>query len=152
IYYDRFQGNRVFDFVRNPPLGIQPVLNFGYVNTISPTSALLSPPDFYAADPVGKIPTVYNFTFGAQTKLPGNMILDTAYLGALFRHLQDNRNLNYVPYGAAFLAQNQDPTISSSLPGGAALAAQFLRPMRGIGNINLYEAGATGNYNSMQVS
>src|SRR5207302_3334870 len=26
------------------------------------------------------------------------------------------------------------------------------RPLRGIGNINLYESAATGNYNSMQVS
>ena len=152
VYYYRFQGNRVFDFVRNPPLGIQPVLNYGFVNTISPTSALLSPPDFYAADPVGKIPTVYNFTFGVQTKLPYGMTLDTAYVGALFRHLQDNRNLNYVPYGAAFLPQNQDPTISSSLPGGAALPSQFLRIMRGIGNVNLYESAATGNYNSLQIS
>jgi outer membrane receptor protein involved in Fe transport len=152
IYYDRFQGNRVFDFVRNPPLGIQPVLNYGLASTISPTTALLSPPDFYAADPVGKIPTVYSYTFGVQTKLPYQIVLDTAYVGSLFRHLQDNRNLNYIPYGAAFLPQNQDPSITSSLPGGAALPAQFLRNMRGIGNINLYEGAATGNYNSLQVS
>jgi hypothetical protein len=152
IYYDRYQGNRVFDFVRNPPLGIQPVLNYGLVNTISPTSALLSPPDFYAADPPGKIPTVYNFTFGVQSKLPFGLILDTAYVGALFRHLQDNRNLNYVPFGAAFAPQNQDPTLSSTaLLGNSALLSQFLRQYRGIGNINLYEAAATGNYNSLQV-
>ena len=152
IYYDRFQGNRVFDFVRNPPLGIQPVLNYGLASDISPSTALLSPPDFYAADPVGKVPTEYNYTFGVQTKLRYNIVLDTAYVGALTRHLQDNRNLNYVPYGTAFQSQYQDPTITSSLPGGAALASQFLRPMVGIGNINLYEGAATGNYNSLQVS
>jgi hypothetical protein len=152
FYYDRFQGNRVFDFVRNPPLGIQPVLNFGLASTISPSNALLSPPSFYAADPVGKIPSVIDMTFGVQSKLPQGMTLDVAYVGGLFRHLQDNRNLNYVPYGAAYLPQNQDPTITSNLQGGAALPAQFLRNMRGIGDINLYEAGATGNYNSLQVS
>jgi hypothetical protein len=152
IYYDRFQGNRVFDFVRNPPLGIQPTLNYGYVNTISPSTALLSPPSFYAADPSGKIPTTYNFTFGVQTKLPFGMVLDTAYVGGLSRHLQDNRNLNYVPFGAAFQAQNQDSTISSSLPGGAALPANFLRHLRGISDINLYESAATGNYNSFQIT
>src|SRR6185369_9894571 len=119
IYYDRYQGNRVFDFVRNPPLGIQPTLNYGFVNTIGTGSALLAPSSFYAADPPGKLPTVYNFTLGVQTKLPYGIVLDTAYVGALFRHLQDNRNLNYVPFGAAFQPQNQDPTITSSLPGGA---------------------------------
>jgi hypothetical protein len=153
IYYDRFQGNRVFDFVRNPPLGVQPVLNYGLINTISPSSALLSPPSFYAADPVGKIPTVYNFTLGVQAKLPEHLVLDVAYVGALSRHLQDNRNLNYVPFGAAFAPQNQDPTLSSTaLLGNSALLSQFLRPYRGIGDINLYEASATGNYNSLQVT
>ena len=153
IYYDRYQGNRVFDFVRNPPLGLQPTLNYGYANTISPTSALLSPPSFYAADPEGKLPTVYNFTFGVQSKLPFGLILDTAYVGALSRHLQDNRNLNYVPFGTAFLPQNQDPTLSSTaLLGNSALPVNFLRNMRGIADINLYEAAATGNYNSLQVT
>jgi Carboxypeptidase regulatory-like domain/TonB-dependent Receptor Plug Domain len=152
IYYDRYQGNRVFDFVRNPPLGIQPTLNYGFVNTIGTGTALLAPSSFYAADPPGKLPTVYNFTFGVQSKLPMGLVLDTAYVGALFRHLQDNRNLNYVPYGAAFQPQNQDPTISSSLPGGAALPANFMRPLKGISDINLYEGAATGNYNSLQVS
>ena len=152
LYYDRFQGNRVFDFVRNPPLGIQPLLNYGLVNTISPSSSLLSPPTFYAADPPAKIPTVYNFTFGVQTKLPFGMTLDSAYVGALSRHLQDNKNLNYVPFGAAFLPQNQDPTISSSLLGSAALPSQFLRNMKGISDINLYESSATANYNALQFS
>jgi hypothetical protein len=153
IYYDRYQGNRVFDFVRNPPLGIEPVLNYGFVNTISPSSALLSPPSMYAADPVGKIPTVYNFTMGLQSKLPYGLVLDTAYVGALFRHLQDNRNLNPVPYGADFLPQNQDPTLSSTaLLGSSALPQNFLRPMRGIGSVTIYEGAATGNYNSLQVS
>ncbi|HEY2015624.1 MAG TPA: hypothetical protein VGH38_19105, partial [Bryobacteraceae bacterium] len=54
--------------------------------------------------------------------------------------------------GAGFAPQNQDPTITSSLPGGAALPANFLRNLRGISDINLYEAAATGNYNSLQVT
>ena len=152
FYYDRFQGNRVFDFVRNPPLGIQPTLNYGYINTIGSGGALVAPPSFYAADPEGKIPTVYNFTLGVQTKLPFGMVLDTAYVGALSRHLQDNRNLNYVPFGQAFLPQYQDPTLTSSLPGGAALSSNFLRRLQGISDINLYESAATGNYNSLQVT
>ncbi|MDE3165235.1 MAG: hypothetical protein KGN36_05465, partial [Acidobacteriota bacterium] len=153
IYYDRFQGNRVFDLVRNPPLGIQPTLTYGFMKDINPTSALLSPPSFYAADPTGKIPTSYNFTVGVQRSLPGEISLDVAYVGNLTRHLQDNRNLNYVPYGATFQAQNQDPTLNpSSTPGATALLSQFLRPYRGIGDIALYEGAATGNYNALQVT
>jgi hypothetical protein len=153
MYYDRFQGNRVFDLVRNPPLGIQPTLNYGYMKDINPASALLSPPGFYAADPVGKVPASYSYTVGIQTKLPYNLVLDTAYVGELFRHLQDNRNLNYIPYGAAFQPQNQDPTLSTTaMLGSSALPANFLRARRGIADINLYESAATGNYNSLQVT
>src|SRR6266404_4947603 len=36
IYYDRFQGNRVFDFVRNPPETVQPLLQFGFAQNIDP--------------------------------------------------------------------------------------------------------------------
>ena len=153
IYYDRFQGNRVFDFVRNPPLGIQPTLTYGFMKDINPSSALLSPPSFYAADPTGVIPTSYNYTFGVQRSLPGLISLDVAYVGTMSRHLQDNRNLNYVAYGAAFLPQYQDPTAAaSSIPGATALLSQFLRPYRGIGDIALYEGTATGNYNALQVT
>lgn len=153
IYYDRFQGNRVFDFVRNPPLGVQPTLNYGYVNTIGSGSALLAPPSLYAADAQGKIPTLYSYTFGVQTKLVKGFVLDTAYVGTLSRHLQDNRNLNYVPYGSLFLPQNQDPTLNPAAQlGSSALPVNFVRQYRGFSDINLYESAATGNYNSLQVT
>ncbi|MEI9975655.1 MAG: hypothetical protein WDO73_28490 [Ignavibacteriota bacterium] len=81
------------------------------------------------------------------------MVLDTAYVGGQFRHLQDNRNMNYVPYGSMFLPQNQDPTLSSTaLLGSSALPNNFVRARRGIGDIALYESAAVGNYNSLQVT
>jgi hypothetical protein len=86
-YHDRYQGNRVFDYVRNPPLGIQPTLTYGFMQNINPATALLSPPSFYAADPTGKIPNSYNYTFGIQRTLPGQMALDVAYVGNISRHL-----------------------------------------------------------------
>ena len=114
IYYDRFQGNRVFDMVRNPPEGLDPTLTYGRAQDINPNNIILAPPTLYAADPTGKLPTTYNYQFSVQTKLPWNLVLDTAYVGDIARHLQDNRNLNPVPYGASFLPQNQDPTLPAS--------------------------------------
>jgi hypothetical protein len=152
IYYDRYQGNRVFDMVRNPPEGLDPQLLYGFAQNINPNNILLAPPTLYAADPTGKLPTTYAYQFDIQSRLPWNMALDTAYVGDLGRHLQDNRNLNPIPYGAAFQPQNQDPTLSSSLPGGTVLSPQFLRPYRGFQQINLYESAATSNYNALQVS
>ncbi len=153
VYYDRFQGNRVFDLVRNPPLGIQPQLVYGYMKDINPSSALLSPSSFYAADPTGKIPDNLTYNLAVQTKLPHGFVLDTAFVGGQFRHLQDNRNLNYVPYGAMFQPQNQDPTLSATaMLGSSSLPANFVRARRGIADIPLYESSATGNFNSLQVT
>lgn len=151
IFYDRFQGNRVFDFVRNPPLGIQPTLQYGYAQDISPTAAQVAPPTLYAADPTGKLPMLMSYQFSIQNKLPLGLTLDTAYVGSQSRHLQDNRNLNYVPYGAAFQPSALDPTQSApTLLGNNILLSQNLRNLKGFSDINLYEGSATGNYNALQ--
>jgi hypothetical protein len=61
-------------------------------------------------------------------------------------------NLNAIPYGATFQAQNVDPTKSAGLPGANALDAVFLRPFPGYGDITLHQFGGTSNYNSLQTS
>jgi hypothetical protein len=155
VFYDRFQGNRVFDFVRNPPEAVQPTLFYGLAQNIDPKNVLLGPPNLYAADPAAKVPTTYDYQFSIQTRLPWSLALDTAYVGSQARHLQDNRNINPIPYGAAFLPQNQDPTkvtTSTTLPGANALPDVFLRQLRGYGQILLYESAATSNYNALQLN
>jgi hypothetical protein len=153
IYYDRFQGNRVFDFVRNPPETVQPTLTYGFAQNINSSTALLAPPSVFAADPAGKVPTTYNYQFSVQNRLPWNMVLDSAYVSTLGRHLQDNRNLNGVPYGADFAPQNHDPTLSpAALFGNSALMPNFLRLIPGYSNITVYESAATSNYNALQMT
>jgi hypothetical protein len=123
------------------------------VKDISPTSALLSPPTEYAADPTGKLPMLMSYQFSIQSKLPFGVTLDTAYVGSLSRHLQDNRNLNYTPYGAAFQPSAFDSSQpTTTLLGNNIVLDQNLKPYRGISNINLYEGSTGGNYNSLQVS
>ena len=156
VYYDRFQGNRVFDMVRNPPEGLDPTLTYGFAQNINPSNIILSPPTLYAADPTGKLPTTYNYQFSIQSRLPWQLVLDTAYVSDLGRHLQDNRNLNSIPYGADFLAKNQDPTLVAANPnalaGNNALLPNFLRTLQGFNQIALYESAATSNYNALQIS
>ena len=156
IYYDRFQGNRVFDSVRNPPENVEPVFNQGYAQNVNPNNVLLGPPSLFVADPTGKIPTVTNYQFSVQARLPYKLMLDVAYVGSISRHLQDNRNINYVPYGANYAPQNQDPQKLAASPtalfGNNSLTQPFLVPYYGYGNITVYESQATANYNSAQFS
>jgi Carboxypeptidase regulatory-like domain/TonB-dependent Receptor Plug Domain len=156
IYYDRIQGNRVFDSVRNPPAAIDPTLNQNLVTTIDPKNVLIGPPALTVADPTGKIPTTYQFQSSIQARLPWQTALDVAYVGSQSRHQQDNRNLNYNPFGQCFQAGNQDPQRVAANPtnllGNNCKDANFLKPYPGYGSINLYESQATSNYNALQVT
>lgn len=155
IYYDRIQGNRTFDMVTNPPEAVAPTLNQNLVSTIDPKNVLLGPPSLDAVDLSGKVPTVYQYNFSVQYRLPQNMSLDVAYVGTLGRHLQDNRNINFNAFGQCFLPQNQDPQLVAASPkallGNNCLAANFLKPYQGYSNINVYQSEATSNYNALQV-
>jgi Carboxypeptidase regulatory-like domain len=155
IYYDRYQGNRIFNNVNNPPESVQPTLYYGFAQQINPANAFLAPPSVIAMDPTGKVPTTYNYQFSIQNKLPWNLVLDTAYVGTQGRHLQDNRNLNGIPYGATFLPQNQDPTLVAANPnallGNNALKQAFLEPLQGYTSVTVYEGATNSNYNGLQV-
>jgi hypothetical protein len=96
---------------------------------------------------------VINYSAGIQSKLPKAFRLDLNYVGSVSRHLMEVTNINGVPYGADFLPQNQDPTLtttSSTILGSNALSTNFLRPYVGYGDISLEGFGATANYNSLQ--
>jgi hypothetical protein len=172
IFYDRIQGNEVFDMITNPPTTVAPTITNGTLQSISSTNLILAPLNVFGFDPRGKIPTIYNYSVGIQYKLPKEVVLDVAYVGSVSNHLLNNQNLNAIPYGATFLKQNQDPTkfpggvVPDSDPtiasiytaaglkfdGSKALPVDLLRPFPGFGTITLHNMDATANYNSMQVT
>jgi hypothetical protein len=155
VYYDRIQGNRVFDSLSNPPQAVSPTIFNNLVSTIDPKSVLLGPPSVNMADPTGNIPTTYQYQISLQARLPENLMLDVAYVGSQSRHLQNNRNLNFNAFGQCFLPQNQDPQRVAANPtallGSNCKDANFLKPYQGYSNINLYESQSTSNYNALQV-
>ncbi|HKX32485.1 MAG TPA: TonB-dependent receptor [Blastocatellia bacterium] len=154
FFYDRPQGNIIFDQVRNPPTTFESVVNFGRLQDLSSGITLISPPRIEARDHEGKIPTVYSFNLGVQYKLPLGTVLDASYVGSMGHHLLRARNLNATPYGATFLPQNQDPTRSpNAVPGAVALPAVFLSPNIGYDStVRLLEFAENSNYHSMQIS
>ncbi|MFN0120531.1 MAG: carboxypeptidase regulatory-like domain-containing protein, partial [Blastocatellia bacterium] len=57
VFFDRPQGNTVFDLVQNPPTTIAPTLNFGFMQSLNQGPVLLAPPSLVAFDRKGKVPT-----------------------------------------------------------------------------------------------
>ena len=161
VFYDRPQGNTVFDLVQNPPTTLQTTLFFGRIQDITPITqqdissgkVLLSPPSLVAIDTKGKIPTTYSYNLGVQYKLPFESVLDVSYVGTSGQHLLQRRSINAPAYGAAYLAQNQDPTAAPPTSLGAnALPVDFLRPYQGFGQIQYIEPSTSSNYHSLQTS
>lgn len=175
IGYDRVSGNTlIFPAVENPPAFVYPTFNFGNLNTVGSSTGqiALAPFGVLGADPTGKLPTVHSFSLQVQRDIGFQTVVSAAYVGTLSSHLTQLRNLNYIPYGATFLRENQDP---SQFPGGVvpdvepglpavyaqaglkfsgrfALPANFLRRYPGYGDIAYRENVGSSNYHSLQVT
>ena len=135
--------------VTAPPIVNVPNLFFGTIPSLRTVSGASFPTnEVFAFDPIwDKIPTVYKWSFGIQQKLPGDMLLDTAYVGNTGRHLRHSRQLNTLAPGTRFLASSLDSTTNRPLPDN------FLRPYPGFTNVSLRaEDVGWSNYHSLQVS
>src|SRR5262249_2808556 len=81
------------------------------------------------------LPSTWQWNGGVQFVLPWSIALDVEYTGQHAYNLVENVNINAVDFGSTFLSGNQDPTLSSALPGGAAVVAGQMRAFRGFSSI-----------------
>jgi hypothetical protein len=123
MMHDRTQGNLIFNTVFNNPAIVQTpsvaannILNLPGLSTSSAESPVQGDGNILGAAANGKVPTVYSFSLGVQQEVARGTTLDIAYVGTMSRHLVTSRNINAVPYGAAFQRANQNPNCSYSSP------------------------------------
>jgi len=154
IFYDRPQGNMVFDMISNAPGVLNSRVDFGRLQDL--TSGSGDPNPTLSLNPTAfgfKPPRVNQWNLGIQHKLVREVILDVAYVGSTSTDLLRQVQINAVPFGATFLPQNQDPTrVPSSVPGATALPNDFLRPYRGYGNIRMWDYSGYADYKALQTS
>ncbi|HKZ78573.1 MAG TPA: carboxypeptidase regulatory-like domain-containing protein [Pyrinomonadaceae bacterium] len=155
IFYDRPQGNLIYDYNENPPNTIIANFDFGRLQDItSGVPGNLNPQSIRAIELDAKIPSTNSYNLGVQYKLPFDAVLDVAYVGSQSHHLPHYRSINSTPFGSAFLPQNQDPTraLNPTIPGSSALPANFYRPFKGFADIRLLEFVENSNYHSLQIT
>lgn len=153
LLHDRPQGNIVFDMIANPPGIQQQRVEWGRLQDLATNAPLPGTVEVRPTAYDWEVPMVYSYNTGMQFKLPAAFVFDIAYVGSQSRNLAQQRQINAVPYGAKFQAQNQDPTRApSTVPGATALPDDFLRPFPGYSNIRLWEFEAYSNYNALQTS
>ncbi|MCC7154880.1 MAG: carboxypeptidase regulatory-like domain-containing protein [Bryobacterales bacterium] len=154
IFYDRLQGNPVFDMLPNPPSTAIPQFYYGTLATIpSAASGAFFPQNVNGFDKAGQIPTTYNWNLTVQRELPFAILFDVGYVGSNSNHLLYRYNQNAIPLGAAWLPQNQDPLVSApKFDGTTSKQANFYRPFVGFAGTTAYGFGANSNYHSLQMS
>jgi hypothetical protein len=154
IFYDRLQGNPIFDMLPNPPSTIIPQFWYGNLGAIPPASqGTFFPASVVGFDRAGHIPTTYNWNFTVQHELPKAILLDVAYVGSASNHLLYRIDQNAIPLGAAWLPQNQDPlNPNPKFDGTTSKQPNFYRPYSGYVRTGNFGFGANSNYHSLQVS
>jgi hypothetical protein len=154
IFYDRPQGNQVFDMIANAPGVLNSTLSFGQLQTL--TAAGGDPNPTLSLNPSAfdfKPPKVTQWNVGVQHKLMTDVILDVAYVGSNSTDLLRQVQINALPFGATLAAQNQDPTRTPAAQlGSSALPNDFLRPFPGYGGIRMWDYSGYANYHALQTS
>ncbi len=136
LYFDRPSGNTIYSLIANPPNELSQTLYYSQFQTMggltTQGAANLNVYQLHSG-----LPSTWNWNAGVQYMLPFNTMLDIAYVGEHAYNVVEQVNINPVDMGSAYLAANQDPTVTSSLPGGAAVTQNMMRSYRGFGSINM---------------
>jgi len=163
-FYERISTASVgytTNFFSNPP-DIQ-LSQIFYGNLSSVGGGTLFPLQISQLSKDGHVPTVYNFSLGVQHELPRQILLEVSYVGTQSRHLVEGVPFNAVPFGSAWLPENQDPALGRPITtdGTTTLPANLYRPLpgyagglatQGQSTIGTYAFGSSANYNALQVS
>ena len=147
IFPDRFNDDQILQLVEQPPLVNRSTANYSTIKDLLSTPLSLSPSSVVALQTDYRPPAVNNWSLGIQRDIGLGTVLDVAYVGSVARHLLQRRNLNALPYGTNFLPSSIDSTLTGNLP----LPSNFLRPIRGYGDISYIEFASGSNYHSLQV-
>ncbi|MBZ5582913.1 MAG: carboxypeptidase-like regulatory domain-containing protein, partial [Acidobacteriia bacterium] len=136
LTFDRPSGNTVFSLIANPPNEWSQTLYYSQFQTMggltTQGAANLNVYQLHSG-----LPSTWSWSGGLQYMLPYDTMLDVSYTGEHGYNNVEQVNINTVDMGSAYLAGNQDSTVASSLPGGAAVTQNMMRSIRGYGSLNM---------------
>jgi hypothetical protein len=140
IFYDlRERDDFYVNTYKNPPLQLNPTIQYGNLQTLLTASNFNFPSGTSGFQRDRRIPSVTDVSVGVQQEIGFKTVLDVAYVGAFARHLLQKRNLNAIPLGT---------TLN---PANSGVPNQFFRPSIGYTDILYSEYAGTSNYNALQL-
>lgn len=150
MFYERIQGNDVYDMGPNPPFSYDPSANNVYLSNPSTnyltnqTAGLPFYPASFTALAYSdyKLPTSMQWSFGIQQQVARSAVLSVSYVGDSNYHQPDVRNINTVPL--------DDPN-RAAIAAGTFNNPNEQRIYPGFADIDMTEASTGSNYNSLQI-
>jgi hypothetical protein len=161
VFFDRPPSDSVQNLVSNPPFSRGVTLQAVRVQDLATAaSGPLPATQIFAYQYETGLPSSAQWTGGVQLALPWASALDVSYVGQHAWNQQNatgaganGQNVNAVDIGAAFLPDNQDPTLApSATPGVTAVTADLMRGLRGYSNILQQQGQFWRTYHSIQSS
>jgi hypothetical protein len=154
LFFDRPDGNSIFDLVSNPPASRNVTVNLGNLQQLGAAGLTTEgAPTLTIFKYDSKLPSSLQWNWGVQTVIPYGMTLDVSWVGHHSFNLLQNVNLNSIDLGSAFLEKNQDLTLTpSTVPGAMAVQQDLMRPFRGYSNINQQWDRGWQTFHSLQLS
>ncbi len=135
LFFDRTTGNSVFSLIQNPPNLLSETLYYSQLTTLGTGLATQAAPALSIYQLNSGLPSTWTWSAGGQVML-GQELIDVSYDGQGSYNLVESPNLNAIDFGAAYLPQNQDPTLApSTIPGKDAVSPNQMRAFRGYGSI-----------------
>ena len=156
LFFDRPRGDTTTPAAANPPTSRTVTVRYAQLQSLGSGGLTTEGPPalggLWEYEPDG-LPSSTQWNGGVQMMLPWSVALGVEYVGQHSFSTFQTVNINAVDFGAAFLAQNQDPTLAASaIPGATARSTDLLRPLPGYGTITQIQQRGWNTYHSIQVS
>jgi hypothetical protein len=157
MFYDRPQGDTTAGQSGNPPHSTTTTVRYGLLQNLGSSGLQTqAPPSLTIYKYDSKIPTNLQWNAGVQMALPWASTLDVSYVASHGYNLLNQSgsaiDLNAPDFGAAWLPQNQDPTLARTTNGSSAYTTDLLRPYQGFGAINQQWGRFWNRFHSIQTS
>jgi len=167
-FFERMQGNDIYDTATTPPFAYNPSANNVYFSTPSKSwvnGDVASKPFFPAGinnmPQTYKAPAVAMFSLGVQHEVAPSMIWVVQYVGNLAWHQNIQRQINTFPVETDLTIRCRNGDGSNKYNGGKDVCpdgstptnlpnANLFRNFPGFGNINQIENTTNGNYHGFQ--
>jgi hypothetical protein len=146
-FYDRLDGNQVYNMSGQPPIGYTPTVSYGSVATLASTTGALGSTNINEWNGYTPVPQNRTANIGLQRSF-GGTLLDVSYQGTYGITRPVRVNLNAIP-----LYRNFDPAFADPTSPGGHLNNNLLRPnYLGIGTISQLQFLGKSRYDGLQVS